>query len=61
MKIFAEAAKLEQQNSPFALAQIVDSRGSTPRHCAQMLVRNDGSVMGTIGGGMMERRVIEES
>lgn len=61
MKIFAEAAKLEQQNSPFALAQIVDCRGSTPRHCAQMLVRNDGSVMGTIGGGMMERRVIEEA
>lgn len=61
MKIFAEAAKLEQQNSPFALAQIVDSRGSTPRHCAQMLVRNDGSVLGTIGGGMMERRVIEEA
>jgi xanthine dehydrogenase accessory factor len=61
MKIFAEAARLEQQNSPFALAQIVDSRGSTPRHCAQMLVRNDGSVMGTIGGGMMERRVIEEA
>ncbi|TNV21951.1 EF2563 family selenium-dependent molybdenum hydroxylase system protein [Buttiauxella sp. B2] len=61
MKIFAEAAKLEQQNSPFALAQIVDSRGSTPRHSAQMLVRNDGSVLGTIGGGMMERCVINEA
>lgn len=39
MNIFTEAAKLEEQNCPFAMAQIVDSRGSTPRHSAQMLVR----------------------
>ena len=38
MNIFTEAAKLEEQNCPFAMAQIVDSRGSTPRHSAQMLV-----------------------
>ena len=43
------------------MAQIVDSRGSTPRHSAQMLVRADGSIVGTIGGGMVERKVIEES
>ncbi|XNM71679.1 XdhC family protein [Escherichia coli] len=61
MNIFTEAAKLEEQNSPFAMAQIVDSRGSTPRHSAQMLVRADGSIVGTIGGGMVERKVIEES
>lgn len=30
MNIFAEAARLEEQNRPFALAQIVESRGSTP-------------------------------
>ena len=30
MNIFTEAAKLEEQNCPFAMAQIVDSRGSTP-------------------------------
>ncbi|MCV6002556.1 hypothetical protein OFO99_24210, partial [Escherichia coli] len=59
--IFTEAAKLEEQNCPFAMAQIVDSRGSTPRHSAQMLVRADGSIVGTIGGGMVERKVIEES
>lgn len=61
MNIFVEAAKLEEQNCPFALAQIVDSRGSTPRHSAQMLVRSDGSIVGTIGGGMVERRVIDEA
>lgn len=61
MNIFSEAARLEAQNRPFALAQIVDSRGSTPRHSAQMLVRDDGSIVGTIGGGMVERRVIDEA
>ena len=61
MNIFTEAAKLEEQNRPFALAQIVDSRGSTPRHSAQMLVHQDGSIVGTIGGGMVERKVIEEA
>ena len=61
MNIFSEAAKLEAQNRPFALAQIVDSRGSTPRHSAQMLIREDGSIVGTIGGGMVERKVIEQA
>lgn len=61
MTIFAEAARLEEQNRPFALAQIVDSRGSTPRHSAQMLVHEDGTINGTIGGGMIERKVIAES
>lgn len=61
MNIFSEAARLEEQNRPFALAQIVDSRGSTPRHSAQMLIRDDGSILGTIGGGMVERRVIDEA
>lgn len=61
MNIFSEAAKLEEQNRPFAMAQIVDSRGSTPRHSAQMLIRDDGSISGTIGGGMVERKVIDEA
>lgn len=59
MTIFSEAARLEEQNCPFALAQIVESRGSTPRHSAQMLVREDGTILGTIGGGMVERKVID--
>lgn len=61
MTIFAEAAKLEEQNRPFALAQIIDSRGSAPRHTAQMLIRDDGTIIGTIGGGVIERHVINEA
>ena len=59
MNIFTEAAKLEEQNCPFAMAQIVDSRGSTPRHSAQMLVRLGGGGGGGGGGGIRERKVIE--
>ncbi|WP_396244956.1 selenium-dependent molybdenum cofactor biosynthesis protein YqeB [Hafnia paralvei] len=61
MNIFAQAARLEEENKPFALAQIIESRGSTPRHSGQMLVLADGSIFGTIGGGMVERLVIEQA
>ncbi|MFG6653113.1 XdhC family protein [Scandinavium sp. M-37] len=61
MNIFAEAARLEEQNRSFALAEIVECRGSTPRHTARMLIREEGSIVGTIGGGMVERKVIDEA
>lgn len=41
-----------------ALATIVDVRGSIPSHqSAKMLVRDDGSIIGTIGGGCVEAEV----
>lgn len=45
-----------------AMATIVSARGSTPRAVgAKMLVYRDGSIRGTIGGGEMEQRVIQEA
>ncbi len=39
----------------FALVRLVADRGSTPRQAgAEMLVRADGSIAGTIGGGLLE-------
>ena len=61
MNIFAKAAQLEQENIPFALANIIGTRGSAPRHSGQMIVKADGSILGTVGGGMIERYVIEQS
>ncbi|WP_127956460.1 XdhC family protein [Serratia microhaemolytica] len=61
MSLFSVAARLEAQNQPFAIAQITECRGSTARHSGQMLIAADGSTTGTIGGGMMERRVIEQA
>lgn len=44
MKIFTEAAKLVEKNCPFAMAEIIECSGSTPRHSAQMLVLGDGKL-----------------
>lgn len=47
---------------PVAMATVVDVQGSVPRHTgSKMLVRQDGSIVGTIGGGAMESRVIQEA
>ncbi|UJF18342.1 EF2563 family selenium-dependent molybdenum hydroxylase system protein [Vibrio sp. SS-MA-C1-2] len=61
MNIFSHAAELEKQNIPFALANIIETRGSTPRHSGQMIIKQDGSIVGTVGGGMIERHVIDQS
>ncbi|WED29615.1 EF2563 family selenium-dependent molybdenum hydroxylase system protein [Vibrio sp. DW001] len=61
MNIFARAAQLEEKNVPFALASIIETRGSAPRHSGQMIVKTDGTIIGTVGGGMIERYVIEQS
>ncbi|MDX1303572.1 selenium-dependent molybdenum cofactor biosynthesis protein YqeB [Photobacterium sp.] len=61
MNIFAQAALLEQQNIPFAFANIIETRGSAPRHSGQMIIKADGTITGTVGGGMIERYVIEQS
>ena len=45
-----------------ALATIVRAHGSTPRATGtKMLVYPDGRILGTIGGGEMEKRVVEEA
>jgi xanthine dehydrogenase accessory factor len=61
MNIFSQAALLEQQNIPFALTNIIETTGSSPRHNGQMIVKSDGSIIGTVGGGMIERYVIEQA
>lgn len=44
------------------LATVIDTRRSVPRHAgSKMLVYGDGTTSGSIGGGEMEARVIEES
>jgi len=45
----------------FALAGIVAASGSTPRSKARMLVRSDASTLGTIGGGIVESKVIVDA
>lgn len=48
-----------QNNKPAALATVVKTRGASPRNVgAKMLVFPDGSIVGSVGGGEMELRII---
>ena len=50
---------LENENG-VALCTIIERRGSVPREIgARMLVRKDGSIIGTVGGGIGEHEVIK--
>jgi len=56
--IYEEIVKLRQEGRRGAVATIVNVRGSIPSfETAKMLVRDDGSIFGTIGGGCVEADV----
>ena len=58
MDIYQEIVNLRNQGRRGALATIVNVRGSIPSfETAKMLVRDDGSIVGTIGGGCVEAEV----
>jgi xanthine dehydrogenase accessory factor len=58
MDIYEEIVRLRQQGRRGAVATIVNVRGSIPSfETAKMLVRDDGSIVGTIGGGCVEAEV----
>ena len=60
--VFEEAERLLGQGEPFALATVVRTRGSTPQKPgAKLLVRKDGSAVGTLGGGCVEADVWAEA
>jgi xanthine dehydrogenase accessory factor len=49
----------QQAARPVILATVIRDRGSVPRHAGtKMLIYRDGSIVGTVGGGEMESRVI---
>ncbi len=58
MDIYEEIVKLRREGRRGAVATIVNVRGSIPSFkTAKMLVRDDGSMFGTIGGGCVEADV----
>ena len=60
--IFEEIIKIKAEGEGAALVTVISTSGSTPRkEGAKMLVRYDGSIVGTIGGGKIEKQVIEEA
>lgn len=58
MDIYEEIVKLRREGRRGAVATIVSAHGSIPSFkTAKMLVRDDGSICGTIGGGCVEAEV----
>lgn len=59
MDIYEEIVRLKKLGRASALATIVECRGSSPqKQGAKMLVRDDGTILGTLGGGCVEADVV---
>jgi xanthine dehydrogenase accessory factor len=57
-----EASRLDAAGVPFALVTVVESKGSTPRAAgAKLIVTAQGDWYGTIGGGQLERLVLDDA
>jgi len=58
MDIFAEITKLRKEGRKAALATIIQVQGSIPSYeSSKILIRDDGSIVGTVGGGCVEAEV----
>jgi xanthine dehydrogenase accessory factor len=62
MNIIGILADLIREGKTAALCTVVESKGSTPRHQgSKMLVFPSGKIIGTVGGGEIENRVVTEA
>lgn len=57
-RVLREALALSERHEPFVLATVVDAHGSVPgKKGTTMLVKEDGSLVGTVGGAGLEEKV----
>ncbi len=62
MDVYEELARERNEGRACALATIVNATGSIPSYqTAKMLVREDGTIAGTVGGGAAEAAIIAEA
>lgn len=62
LEIFSTLNRLLAEGKAAVLCTLIEKVGSGPRgEGAKMLVGPDGGTLGTIGGGGMERRLVEEA
>src|SRR5688572_28549615 len=58
--LYEEIVRLQRAGEPCALCTITKTQGSTPgKTTMKMLVRRDGTFVGTVGGGCLEAEVLE--
>jgi xanthine dehydrogenase accessory factor len=61
-EIFIEMKRRLDQGSRAAMATVVKTRGSTPQQVgAKMVIFDDGSFIGTVGGGCVEADIWAEA
>ena len=58
-EFYAEVARVEEAGRPIIMATVIESGGSTPRIAGARMLIEMGRIVGTIGGGAIEQRVIE--
>jgi len=62
LEVLKEALRKIDKGETITLVTIIEAKGSTPgRVGAKMLVNKDGLVAGTIGGGIIEAKVIKKA
>jgi len=60
--IFETLAGLQKIGKPAAIAIVIRTEGSVPRKAgAKMIILKDGKIIGTLGGGGLENKVIQEA
>ena len=60
--IYEELSRIARSDTKAALCTIISTKGSTPRKIgAKMIVYEDRRITGTIGGGDLEKNVIDDS
>jgi len=62
MDIFEEIIAIKGAHVSAVLATVVEALGSAPgKPSARMLIKADGTTVGTIGGGAIEKKITEEA
>lgn len=60
LDLYEDVVRLTRCGEAYALATVVAHGGSSPRKSgAKMLIRNDGSAFGSVGGGRVEKETID--
>ena len=61
MDFYEELLKARKENREYATATVVETHGTTPRSAGcKMLLLADGTVVGTVGGGNVEREALTD-
>lgn len=61
IQVLEEMRRLARRGESFAVATVLRATGAPGRIGHKMLVRRDGSIVGTIGGGGLEKQVIADA